>query len=458
MNVVPTETIYDIAKLLLDDVNSLSTLSIINRRFHGPANTVLYETVSDVSLPTLIMENTFQTLQPPLHHVLHLSAKESMTSPSLLTECFHALQENRGSKRLHSLHLDYPSVRLENLFPAALPSVVGHLDSLSISCSAYNWPICYSTINALWCPTLKHLKLNFCSLFHPREYFFWFEMFPPDPKVSASYAELAQCFTAMPVALPVLCSLHIGLPACYTATEIPVLQLVFDGNSLTFPNLIELDIECRDNSIAFDSFLLRHPNIMTFGLTIAQSENVQVFNVQHLPVLVPNLQSFRGSVSHCFHLVESNSSRPIKSLTLRTSSLQGLMFLQLLQILRTIVTLEDLDVQTKDGLVLGHVRGIIKETCNLLRLCCNFKTHSTDDDSADVAGIYDVVLCNLPRLREFCARFHDSNSAHFRLLHKLAIRSAVNVGLPTHSLPITVKVYTATDVLPAVIFRDNCFC
>ncbi|KAJ3871968.1 hypothetical protein F5051DRAFT_433417 [Lentinula edodes] len=443
MNVVPTETIDDIAKLLLDDLNSLSTLSIINRRFHRPANTVLYETVSNVSLPTLIMENTFQTLQPPVHHVLHLSAKESTTSPSLLTECLHALQKNRGSKRLHSLHLDYPSVRLENLFPAALPSVIGCLDSLSITCSAYNWPICYSTINALWCPTptLKHLKLNFCSLFHP-----------------PSYAELAQCFTAMPVALLVLCSLHISLLACYTATEILVLQLVFDGNSLTFPNLIKLDIECRDNLIAFNSFLLRHPNIMTFGLTIAQSENMQVFNVQHLPVLVPNLQCFQGLVFHCFHLVQSNSSQPIKSLTLRTSSLQGLMFLQLLQILRTIITLEDLEVQTEDGLVLGHVHGIIKETSNLLRLCCNVKTHSTDNNSAEVAGIYDVILCNLPRLRKFCTRFHDSNSAHFRLLHKLAICSAVDVGLPTHSLPITVKVYMATDMLPAVIFRDNCFC
>ncbi|KAJ3894457.1 hypothetical protein GG344DRAFT_74014 [Lentinula edodes] len=424
MDVVPTETIYDIAKLLVGDFNSLYSLSVVSTRFHVPANTFLYESVSDASLPTLIMENDSPSLTSPVHHVLNLSATGSKTSASLFTKCLDTLQKHRGTKSLQSLHLDFPSEQLENLFPEGSPPILHRLQSLSIRCTSFKWRLCYSTISALWCPTLTHLNLNFCDLFHP-----------------PSYANLAECFTAMPSAVPALSSLHIGLPACYTPAHLPELRRVFNGTPFTFAHLTELDIKCSENSIAFESFLLRHPNVSTLGISIPGAETTEIFDPDLQPLL----------------LLRSNPSRPIKSLTLRTQSLTQEMFVHLIQVLRFAVTVQQLEIETKGGLLLGHIRAIVAERPYLLRFYCNVNSDKTDDESPVVTALYDVVLNNLPHLREFCTRFQHNKDAQFLLHHKLAIRSAFDDVVPSRTFPVVVKVYVASDVLPALIFDDNRF-
>ncbi|KAJ3918503.1 hypothetical protein F5877DRAFT_78960 [Lentinula edodes] len=262
----------------------------------------------------------------------------------------------------------------------------------------------------------------------------------------------------MAVAVPALHSLQIGLPTCYTPAEIPVLQHLFDDVSFTFPHLVEFDVTCDENSIAFASFLLRHPNITSLGVAIGRSENVQVFPPHQLSQLLPNLQRFRGSIPLCYHFVQSNTSRPINSLSLRTTTFQRDHFLKLVHVLRCIPTVVDLFIETNNGLTLGHLRGIISERPNLQRFSCKVKSGDPDDEFSIVAAAYGIVLNNLPQLREFGAKFADSNNDLFRLLQKQAIRSALRVDSSSQSSPLTIKVYAAACLLPAVIYRGNRFC
>ncbi|KAJ4493489.1 hypothetical protein C8J55DRAFT_554925 [Lentinula edodes] len=368
------------------------------------ANTFLYRTVSDASLPTLIMDNTCLSLQLPVHHVRDLCASGVKTSLTLFADCLKALQKHRGTKHLRSQRLDYPSVELALLFPDGTPPILTQLELLSICCSVYQWSISYTTVCTLLCPTLKHLNLNFSDVF-----------FPP------SYAQLAECFWTMPVAVPALTSLQIGLPTCYTPAELPVLQQLFHDISFTFPQLLEFDLTCDENSIAFASFLLRHPNITTLGIAIGRSENMQ----------------------DQYH--SATTSYKVIPLDLST-------------VLRSIPTLENLFVETNIGLTLGHLRVIISERPNLKRFSCKIKSGDPDDEFLIVATAYDIVLNNLPHLREFGVKFANCDNDQFRLQQKQAIRSALRVHISSPSLPLTIKVYAAASILPAVTYRGNCLC